>query len=347
MLPVRWGIIGPGNIAHNFADALKESFSGRLQAIASFNNKRREAFGNKYNIENQYRFNTYDALLESTDIDAVYISTPHTLHAELSIKAAGKGKHILCEKPAAVNLFEGQKIINAVREAGVFYAEGFMYRCHPQISALLKIIRENKIGKINKIISSFGFDMKKVIPNSRLFDKNLAGGAILDVGLYPISFSRLIAGVASGKKYLNPFTIDAEARIGETGVDEISTATLQFDNNITAEVSTSILQNMTNNAIIEGTDGYIELDQPWSPGRDGGPYHSIIKININGQEEIKEFKGPEHLFFFEAELSSQTILKQRLEVPHPGMTWEDTLGNLKVLDEWRKKIGYFLPQDIN
>ena len=347
MPPVRWGIIGPGSIAHNFADALKESYSGKLQAIASLNSQRREEFGNKYKIENHFRFKTYEELLNSSDVDAVYISTPHTLHAELSIKAAGKGKHILCEKPAAVNLLEGQKVINSVREAGVFYVEGFMYRCHPQIPALLKLIKDNKIGKINKIISSFGFDMKKIIPNSRLFDKNLAGGAILDVGLYPISFSRLIAGVATGKKFLNPIEIDAEARIGETGVDEIATANLRFDNNITAKVSTAILQNMENNAIIEGSEGYIELDQPWAPGRDGGPYHSKIKINIKGKEEILEFKGPEHLFFFEAELSSQTILKERLEVPHPGMTWEDTLGNLKVLDEWRKKIGYFLPQDIN
>ena len=165
MPPVRWGIIGPGSIAHNFADALKESYSGKLQAIASLNSQRREEFGNKYKIENHFRFKTYEELLNSSDVDAVYISTPHTLHAELSIKAAGKGKHILCEKPAAVNLLEGQKVINSVREAGVFYVEGFMYRCHPQIPALLKLIKDNKIGKINKIISSFGFDMKKIIPN--------------------------------------------------------------------------------------------------------------------------------------------------------------------------------------
>jgi len=347
MSHIRWGIIGPGSIANNFADALKESYSGKLKGIASLNDKRREEFGNKYNIEDEFRFQNYDLLLDSSDIDAVYISTPHTLHAELSIKAAGKGKHVLCEKPAAVNLIEGQKVINTVREAGVFYMEGFMYRCHPQIPALLKIIKDNKIGKIKKITSSFGFNMKTIIPESRLFDKNLAGGAILDVGLYPISFSRLVAGVALGKKFLNPLEIKGDARIGKTGVDEVASAILKFDNDITAEVSTAILQDMKNNAIIEGKEGTIELDQPWDPGKDGGPYHSKIKIIINEKEEIIEFKGPEHLFFFEAELASQTILKQRQEVPHPGMTWEDTLGNLKVLDDWRKVIGYSLPQDIN
>ena len=344
---IRWGIIGPGTIAHNFADALKESYSGQLKGIASHNEERRENFGNKYNIENKFRFHDYESLLNSNDIDAIYISTPHTLHAELSIQAAGRGKHVLCEKPAAVNLSEGKRVINAVREAGVFYMEGFMYRCHPQIPALLKIIKENKIGKINKIISSFGFDIKKVIPESRLFDKNLAGGAILDVGLYPISFSRLVAGVVLGKKFINPIKIEAEAKIGETGVDEVASATLLFDNDIIAEASTAILKDMKNNAIIVGSEGSIELDQPWAPGRDGGPYNSKIIMNVNKKKEIIEFKGPEHLFFFEAELASQTILKQKQEVPHPGMTWEDTLGNLEVLDEWRKKIGYSLPQDIN
>ena len=347
MEPVRWGIIGPGSIANNFADALKESYSGILIGIASLNDKRRENFGNKFNIQQQFRFQDYDSLLDSNDIDAVYISTPHTLHAELTVKAAGKGKHILCEKPAAVNLIEFQKVINTVREAGVFYMEGFMYRCHPQIPALLKLIKENKIGKVKKITSSFGFDMKNVIPESRLFNKKLAGGAILDVGLYPISFSRLIAGASVGKKFLNPFEITAKAKLGKTGVDEVASAKLKFDNDILAEVSTAILENMQNNAIIEGVDGYIDVKNPWMPGRDGGPYHCSIEIFKKEKKEILDFKGPEHLFFFEAELASQTILKQRTEVPHPGMTWEDTLGNLKVLDYWRKLIGYTLEQDKN
>ena len=225
---IRWGIIGPGNIANNFADGLKESFSGQLTAIASKNNERRESFGDKYNIDAALRFSSYDDLLNSENIDAVYISTPHTLHAEWTIKAAGKGKHILCEKPGAVNFKEGQQVIEAVREAGVFYMEGFMYRCHPQIPALANFIKEKKIGEVKNIKSSFGFDMGKTIPESRLFRTDLAGGAILDVGVYPISFSRMIAGAALGKKFINPKSITGTVTMGETGVDEISYATLEF-----------------------------------------------------------------------------------------------------------------------
>ena len=345
MSKVRWGIIGPGSIANNFADALMSCYSGELKGIASRSEDRLQNFGNKYNINESFRFSNYDDLLNSEDIDAVYISTPHTFHADLTIKAAGKGKHILCEKPGAVNFKEGQKVIEAVHQAGVFYKEGFMYRCHPQIPALIKILKENRIGTIQKIISSFGFDMGKTVPESRLFQKGLAGGAILDVGLYPISFSRLIAGIANKKKFINPKNITGKATIGETGVDEIAYGVLEFENDIVAEVSTAIRENMINNAIIIGSEGKIELDQPWAPGRNGGPYHSTIKIYKNDKVENIDFKGPEHLFFFEAELSSQTIIKQKIEVPYPAMTWEDTLGNLKTLDQWRHAVGYSLDQD--
>ena len=342
---IRWGIIGPGSIAHNFADALKQTYSGELIAIASRTSSKLEEFGNKYQIKKEFRFNDYEVLLENENIDAVYIATPHVFHADLSIRAAGKGKHILCEKPGAVNFAEASRVIEKIKEAGVFYKEGFMYRCHPQIPALINIIKQNTIGNIRHITSSFGFDMKKVIPDHRLFDKKLAGGAILDVGLYPVSLSRMVAGAAIGKKFINPVAISAKARIGETGVDEISSATLKFENNIIAEVSTAIMQNMDNNAIIEGDVGKIIIDDPWMPGKDGGPYNTKIRVIKNGKEEIKEFKGPEHLFFFEAELASQTISKQRTEVPYPGMTWDDTIGNIKALDMWRKEIGYDLEED--
>ena len=345
MEKIKWGIIGPGNIANNFADGLTNSYSGQLVSIASKSEDRRKNFGDKYDIHSDFRFDSYEDIINSEHIDAIYISTPHNLHAEWTIKAAGKGKHVLCEKPGAVNLNEGKKIIEAVKEAGVFYMEGFMYRCHPQIPKLLEIIKNKTIGKIESIETSFGYDTGKTIPESRIFNKELTGGAILDVGLYPISFSRLISGVATGEKFLEPNFINAEDRIGDTGVDEVAHANLEFKNGIKAKVSTAIRESMKNNAIILGSEGTIELPDPWMPGRNGGPYHAKIIINKNGQEEVIELKGPEHLFFFEAELASQCIAKEKIQPPHPAMTWEDTLGNLKALDTWRDIIDYKLPQD--
>ena len=172
-----------------------------------------------------------------------------------------------------------------------------MYRCHPQIPKLIELIKSKTIGEITSIETSFGFDMGKTIPDHRLFSKDLAGGGILDVGLYPISFSRLIAGAASGEKFLEPEFLNAEAKIGETGVDEIAHANIKFKNGIEAKVATAIRDSMKNNAIIKGTDGIIELPNPWSPGRDGGPYHAKIIITKNNEEQIIDVKGPEHLFF--------------------------------------------------
>ena len=345
MEKIKWGIIGPGSIANNFADGLLGSYSGQLVGIASKNDERRKSFADKYSVHEDFRFETYDDIINSEHIDAIYISTPHTLHAEWTIKAAGKGKHVLCEKPGAVNFQEGKKVIEAVDEAGVFYMEGFMYRCHPQIPKLIELIKNKTIGDILSVESSFGFDMEKIIPDHRLFNKDLAGGGILDVGLYPISFSRLVAGAATGDKFLEPEILNADGQIGETGVDEIAHANLNFKNGVEAKVSTAIMKNMKNNATITGTKGIIELPDPWMPGRDGGPYHAKIIIKQNNKEEIIDIKGPEHLFFFEAELASQSIAKEKVQAPHPAMNWEDTLGNLKALDEWRNKINYKIPQD--
>ena len=112
-----------------------------------------------------------------------------------------------------------------------------------------------------------------------------------------------------------------------------------------AKVATAIRDGMKNNAIIKGTDGTIELPNPWSPGRDSGPYHAKITITKNNEEETIDVKGPEHLFFFEAELASQSIAKEKVQAPYPAMSWQDTLGNLKALDQWRYKVNYKLPQD--
>ena len=342
---VKWGIIGPGKIARRFADGLKETLSGELIAIASKTKDRLKSFGDDYNINSLLRFETYEEIIQCSKVDAVYISTPHTLHAEWTIKAANKNKHVLCEKPGAINYAETKKVIQAVKSAGVFYMEGLIYRCHPQTVKLLKIIKENHIGKIISIDSSFGFDIGKIDSDSRLFNINLAGGSILDVGLYPISFSRLIAGYVSGKKFLNPYKIEGTATIGETGVDEISYATLYFENNIIANVSTAIRKNMKNSAIIKGTKGSITITNPWIYDKESGFYESLIIVDIEGKQKIIDVKRPEHIFSFEIELASRTIIEKRNEVFSPAMTWDDTLGNIEALDRWRNSIGYKLPQE--
>jgi predicted dehydrogenase len=141
MEKIKWGIIGPGSIANNFADGLKGSYSGQLVSIASKNDDRRKNFGDKYDIHPDFRFDNYDDIINSEHIDAIYISTPHTLHAEWTIKAAGKGKHVLCEKPGAVNLKEGKKNNRGSKRSWSFL-HGRLYVS--MSSSNSKTIRSNK-----------------------------------------------------------------------------------------------------------------------------------------------------------------------------------------------------------
>ncbi len=146
----------------------------------------------------------YDALLRDPDVDAIYIATPHPSHAEWAIKAAEAGKHVLCEKPMGLTAFEADAMIHAARKAGTFLGEAFMYRLHPQTLKLVELVKSGAIGEVRMIKSSFGFAMPGFMPEHRLYANDLAGGGILDVGGYPVSMARLIAGAAAGKPFVEP-----------------------------------------------------------------------------------------------------------------------------------------------
>ena len=200
MKQTRWGILGPGSIAHNFADGLKEATSGALLAISSRNSERLRQFGDQYGIAASKRYTSYEALAADPDIDAIYVSTPHPWHAELAIMAMRQGKAVLCEKPAGMNAAEVTAMTEVAAQEGVFFMEAFMYRCHPQIARMVELIRAGEIGTIGHIKATFGFSATRD-PASRLFDRALGGGGILDVGCYTVSASRLIAGAARRKGF--------------------------------------------------------------------------------------------------------------------------------------------------
>lgn len=177
--PIRWGIIGPGTIARTFADGIAHSRTGRLEAIATRNPDKpglAEAFAGARIIHG------YDALLADPDIDAVYIATPHTGHAEWAIKAIRAGKNVLVEKPIALSAYDADAIFHEAKKAGVFAGEAYMYRLHPQTAKLLELVKARTVGDIRIIRSSFGFNMGSFRAGHRLFANETAGGGILDVG---------------------------------------------------------------------------------------------------------------------------------------------------------------------
>ncbi|KAA1181178.1 oxidoreductase [Rhizobium tropici] len=333
--PIRWGIIGPGRIAQTFADGIAHSRSGKLVAIAS-RNPDKPGLGDGF--PGARIVNGYEALLADNEIDAVYIATPHTGHAEWAIKAIRAGKHVLVEKPIALSAFDAEAIYYEARKAGVFAGEAFMYRVHPQTAKLIELVKSGVIGDLRIIRTSFGFNMGKVNPEHRLFANEMAGGGILDVGGYPVSMARLIAGAVDGKPFLDPDKVSGVGHLGQTGVDEWASAVLKFPNDIIAEVSCSIMANQDNTLRIIGSEGRIEVADFWfASGHKGG----IGKIDVikGGETQTIEVKEDRWLYSFEVDAAGDAIRAGNKEFAYPGISWADSIGNLKVLDQWRASIG--------
>ncbi len=339
MTITRWGIIGPGSIAHNFADGLKEAPSGELIAIASRTAARRKEFGDDYGIAEGKRYDSYEAICADPDVDAIYISTPHPWHAELSIMAMRAGKPVVCEKPAGLTAAEVTAMVETAKQEGVFFMEAFMYRCHPQIARVLEIIKSGEIGTLKHVRVTFGFAGPKD-PKSRLMDPALGGGGILDVGGYPVSFARLIAGASAGTHVAEPVEFKGTGTIGATGVDETAYAVMKFANGFTADIATAVQLQMDNIAVIMGDSGRIIVHDPWVPGRNAGPSDIKLTVIADGEERVEEHKHPEHLFAFEAELASRAIADGLTEAPAPACGHADSIGNNTVLDMWRHQVGY-------
>jgi predicted dehydrogenase/aryl-alcohol dehydrogenase-like predicted oxidoreductase len=333
---LRWGIIGPGIIARAFAAGLEDSRTGTLAAIGT-RDPGRPSLAEHFPGARVHH--GYAALLAAPEIDAVYIATPHPSHAEWAIKAAEAGKHVLVEKPIGLTAFEADAIIHAARKAGTFMGEGYMYRLHPQTLRLVELVREGVIGEVRMIKSSFGFAMPRFDPEHRLYANHLAGGGILDVGGYPVSMARLIAGVAEGKPFMEPDKVMGTAHLGESGVDEWASAILHFPSGVVAEVSCSVSLQQENVLRILGTKGRIEVKDFWfASGREGGTGRIEIIFNDGTTETISVAEN-RHLYSFEADAAAEAIRAGKQEFAAPGMSWDDTLGNLRVMDKWRTAAG--------
>lgn len=339
MKKVNWGIIGPGSIAQNFADGLAQCQSGQLLAIASTSPERRDSFGSRNNIEPQKRYALYDQILADAEVNAIYISTPHPWHAELAIKAMRAGKAVLVEKPAGMNAAEVVALTEVAEQCGVFFMEAYMYRCHPQITRVLELIGSGEIGNLLHLKLNFGFEAP-FKAESRLYDRTLGGGGILDVGGYTTSLARLLAGASMGQPIAEPTSLKGVGIVGKSGVDEVAHALLTFPNGLIAEIACAVARNMDNRATITGDKGTIVLVDPWVPGRNAGPSDSKIIVTVDGKSRTEDIINPHQLFSFEAELASRAILGGHRQAPYPAMSWADSIGNNIAQDRWRTELGY-------
>lgn len=341
MSKLRWGILGTGAIAKTFTQGIGSARTSTLVAVASRTEQGAEEFA-AANCPSVRRHGAYEAMLSDPNVQAVYIAIPHPDHARWAIAAARAGKHILCEKPLTLNDQQAQQVIAAARDAGVFLMEAFMYRCHPQTIKLIELVRQKAIGNIRYITASFGFHAP-FDPKHRLFNPELGGGAILDVGCYPVSMSRLIAGIATGQQFAEPIEVHAVGHLGETGVDEYAAATLKFPGDIIAQVATAVRLNMHDTLRVFGTEGHLEVPAPWIPAREGGQTDILLHRNDAKQVQTITIPADQHLYAYEIDAAAQAIADTTQEPPSPCMTWADTLGNMKTLTAWRKAIGVKYP----
>jgi predicted dehydrogenase len=332
-----WGILGTGGIAHTFANALGESRLGRLVAVGSRDAARSQAFAAEFGAQRSH--GSYEALVNDPEVQFVYVATPHTTHVELAVLAAEAGKHVLCEKPVAVNAAGAATIFDAARKAGVFLMEGFAFRCHPQTAHLVRVLEGGEIGELRSIHASFGFDAGPA-PTNYLMRRDLAGGAMLDNGCYPVALSRRIAGHTVGQVFRNPDRVFGAGLLHSTErIDLDATALTWYEGGVSATLACTIRTEVDKTVLITGSKGFIRLPAAFLPGRMdrfGGVPRIILERHGEAPQEIL-VETPPGLYSIEADAVVAHVREGRTEAPE--MTWEDSLGNMAVLDRWRAAVG--------
>lgn len=345
----RWGIIGLGEIARVFCNGLRFSKTGRAIAVASRNPAKARTFAHSFSIPTVH--GTYDALLADDSVDVVYIANIHPAHLRWVTRAAAVGKHILVEKPMGLNHREVATMIEAARVHDVFLMEGFMYRCHPQMQEMAALIQDGAIGDVKIVQSAFGFKASSH-PRARIWDCDLAGGAIMDVGCYPASAVRFVAGVASGQAFLNPIEVNASGLLSDRRVDAHAAAVLKFENGVVAQISTAIDCELPGDITVFGTEGLLKVPNPWLPStpcrtaRKALPLDTVIPgseiyLQRGGECQKISVAADRDLFTYEADTVAEHILSRQ----SPAMSWSDSEGNVRLLDQWRSQIGLRFPQD--
>jgi D-xylose 1-dehydrogenase (NADP+, D-xylono-1,5-lactone-forming) len=333
---LRWGVLGTGNIARQFADGvLKTGRRSQITAVGSRSPQSAQAFGQPREIAVVH--GSYEALLADPQVDAIYNSLPNSLHHEWTIKALRAGKHVLCEKPFALTHSEAEEMFEEARQAKRVLVEAFMYRSHPLTHAMIDAVRGGEIGELKLIRTSFCYKTSRVDGNVR-FARELGGGGLMDVGCYCINFSRMLAGE-------EPNEIHASAHMHERGVDDLVVATMKFPGGVVASFTCGMSVHADNTAYVCGTDGYIEIPIPWKPPVTGALYmiakSTPPKMDLAAgapprpPKETRTVDAGKELYALEADDFAAAVLDGK----PPALTEADTLGNMAVLDEMRRQIG--------
>lgn len=331
--PFRWAVLGPGAIARRFASQLPDSEHGVLVAVGSSSPERARAFAEEFPLQGPALVGDYEQVLASDEVDAVYVSTVHTGHARLAAAALEAGKHVLVEKPLTPNSGTTMALLDLAARSGKVLLEAYMYRFHPQTVRVLELVAEGAIGELVHVDASFAFDTGS--RSGRLFDTATAGGGILDVGCYPLSLARFVAGAAAGRPSLEPASLTGRGTIGETGVDEWAVAELSFPGGATASLRTGVRLADPQSATITGSRGVIRLSDPWGLGEE-----QVIELDVVGEEPRRLEIPRASAYALEADALVRAA-REGAEVPE--LTAENSLGQARALDAWREELSLRFP----
>ncbi|HET7627596.1 MAG TPA: Gfo/Idh/MocA family oxidoreductase [Bacillales bacterium] len=315
---VHWGILGNAGIARKaLIPAIQRADNAKLYAIASASSNVEQA-AREYGAEQAYT--NYEALLEDPEVDAVYIPLPNGLHAEWVKKAAAAGKHVLCEKPAALTAAEAADMVTACERSHVLFMEAFMYRFHPQHEKVRALIAEGAIGEVRTMRSRFSFTLNDAANNIRT-NPELGGGALYDVGCYCIHASRYMLGS-------EPTHVYAQARIdGRFGVDMTTSGLLTFANGVQAAFDCSFEAPDEEFYEVVGSEGRIYVERPFRPDKTDDGNGRIV---VNGETHVIEGDA----YKAQVEHFSRCVLEQT-EPVHPGA---ETVRNMQVIDACREAM---------
>jgi predicted dehydrogenase len=320
----RWGIIGAGNIARQFASCLPHADHAVLTAVGSRSAVKAAAFAKEFDAKRSY--GSYEELAADPEIDAVYVATPHSEHMSGAKLAIANKKPVLVEKPFSLSARQAREGVELARHEQVFCMEAMWTRFFPAMGRLRELVADGAIGAARMVMADFGY-RSDVVPTSRLYDTRLGGGALLDVGIYPISFACMLFG--------KPAAVTGLADVGSTEVDEVSAMLLRFNAGEIAVLSSAIRATTPQHAIVIGDSGSIEVNpQWWRP--------SSLTVKRDGRpDEIISLPNPAAGFQFEANEVRRCVQAGKLE--SPIMPLDDTIMMMAVMDDLRTQWGVNYP----
>ena len=324
---IRWGILGCGSIARKFAEGLSAVDDAELAAVGSRTQAKAQAFADEFGAARAH--GSYEALAADGEVDVVYVATPHALHKDNTILCLEAGKAVLCEKPFTINAAQARQVIDLARKKGLFLMEAMWTRFLPCLVRVRQLLADGAIGQVRMVAADFGY-RADFNPESRIFDPALGGGALLDVGVYPVSLASMIFGD-------EPLEIAALADLGATGVDEQAAFVLKYPGGRLASLLTAVRTLTPMEATIMGAEGHIRLHTAWWCG-------SKMTLCVRGQaEQLIELHPAGNGYDCEAEEVGRCLRAGRTE--SEVMPLDETLAVMRTLDRIRAEWGLSYPME--